>query len=323
MNNFDIGLAMIVKDNKNTIGDAINSTAGLFKQVVIVDTGSKDNTPSICCRLGAEVHFHRWCDDFSDVRNYSLKFIKTKWVLILDSDEILDTSSFLKEQNLLNNENCGGLKINIHNYLDDNNTKSVHSYTRIFRKHPNILFKGKIHEQINESIINAGYDIIDSNIIIEHYGYKNQTEEKFLRNKQLLKQELSEKPADSWLHYHLGETEFAAGNLLEAQRFFTSVLNSPTLSIEQIEITKLRLGQISLKNEKFLDLENYLNFNSENVNREGLRLYIKAAALLLQGNLNEAFVLYNSKEVYLSQLVDTVQVRQAMDVIQKLLSNKS
>ena len=320
----NLGTAMIVKNAEHKVAAAIKSIISVSEQIIVVDTGSDDSTPVVCTRLGAEVHYHKWTDSFSEARNHSIKLLRTDWVLILDADETLDINSFQKNKPLLDNEKIGGISVVIENILssDTNSQKSFHKYTRIFRRSPLFHFEGKIHEQISPSIIASNYEIYDSEIRIIHYGYNERSEEKYTRNRNMLLSELDNKPDDHWLNYHLGETEFAIGNLEQAENIFLKIQNSNYLSIEQNEIILIRLAQIALKKENFDKIEMYINFRSKDVNKEGLRLYIKATNQLLQGNYLQAFNTFNSHEVKISTLVDYNQVEKPLSLLKLKLDYK-
>ncbi|TAL68337.1 MAG: glycosyltransferase [Bacteroidetes bacterium] len=320
----NIGVAIITKDAEESIGPAIRSVIPVTKQIVVVDTGSTDKTPSIATRLGADVYFRKWDDNFSNARNHALGFIRTEWILSLDSDETLDFDSFKKNINLLNQEKTGGVQVKILNYLkpDDKSYQTEHSYTRIFRNHPKIRFEGSIHEQINNSIISAGFEIEESDIILNHYGYINTTPEKINRNKELLEDELDRKPDDEWYKYHLAETEFASGNISKAKELFESIIFSEQLTQEQKEKSCIRLSQIALKNNLYSEVEKWLGFKSDNIHTEGFRKFILATSLMLQQKFDDASNLLDSVEVKNSSLVDPVNLNRAYDVINTIKKMK-
>jgi glycosyltransferase involved in cell wall biosynthesis len=84
--------------------DAIGNT--FAKQIVVVDSGSADNTKDIALRNGAEFYLFEWNGKFPKKRNWYLMNNKpsTKWVLFLDADEYL-TEKFKEEvANVLNKQ---------------------------------------------------------------------------------------------------------------------------------------------------------------------------------------------------------------------------
>lgn len=95
--NSTVGLAMIVRDGASTLDVCFRSIDGLFDQIVVVDTGSTDNSKEIAKSYGAEVYDFVWCDDFSAARNFSFSKLKTDWAFWLDSDDCLLGREFFDE----------------------------------------------------------------------------------------------------------------------------------------------------------------------------------------------------------------------------------
>lgn len=302
-----IGAAIITRNAENTLSHTLASLKGIAEQIVVVDTGSTDTTPHIASRFGAELHFYRWRDDFSAARNHALSFMRTEWILQIDSDEVLDADSFFKNTALFHDASLGGIQVEIHNLLKDNSTQK-HTYTRLFKNHPQIRYTGRIHEQITDSVIQAGFSIAESDIIIHHFGYADVSAEKLHRNSELLLKDLHDAPHDAFKKYHLGLTRFAEGNLTDAEILLKEILHSEHLSGEQREIALLKLSQISLAREDFEHVGRYTDFTSMDGDREGLRLFIISAALLLRHNFAEALKLLNSPVLQNSRLVDKQKV---------------
>ena len=64
-----MSLTTIVRDEENNISKCLSSVAGLFDEIVVVDTGSKDRTREIAAEFGARVFDFVWVDDFAAARN--------------------------------------------------------------------------------------------------------------------------------------------------------------------------------------------------------------------------------------------------------------
>lgn len=80
---------MIAKDEAGLIASAVGSCAGVYEELVVVDTGSTDGTPDVARGLGARVYAHAWEDSFSAARNFALERVRTKWAVMIDCDETL------------------------------------------------------------------------------------------------------------------------------------------------------------------------------------------------------------------------------------------
>ena len=63
---------MIVRDEENNVSTCISSVAGLFDEIVVVDTGPQDRTREIAREFGARVFDFVWVDHFAAARNAAL-----------------------------------------------------------------------------------------------------------------------------------------------------------------------------------------------------------------------------------------------------------
>ncbi len=303
-----LGAAIIVKNAEFSILRALSSLEGFVQQIVVVDTGSTDQTPQICTRVGVELHFLQWTDNFSEARNYALERMRTDWIIQVDADEELDGDSLSNISHLFNNPNTGGLHTQIWNVLDGG-IESEHRYTRIFRRNPKIRYEGAIHEQIAGSIRLSGFEIIDSPVVIRHFGYSEHSPEKIERNTTLLHKELTDNPNDNWLRYHLGLTEFAAGNHHEAESLLETIVNSSELSIEQNETARLRLAQIALAAGNSDIAKSWLMFSSTDLHREGLRLFVLGAVHAVQNEFQQAIDCFSQETASNSRLVNQLELQ--------------
>ena len=92
---------MIVRDEENNISNCLSSVAGLFDEIVVVDTGSKDRTREIAREFGARVFDFVWVDDFAAVRNAALARATGDYAFWLDADDVVDPPEREKLRKLL------------------------------------------------------------------------------------------------------------------------------------------------------------------------------------------------------------------------------
>jgi len=308
----NISINLIVKNEETRIADAINSIKPLASEIIVLDTGSTDSTPNICTRLGCEVYFQSWNDNFSEMRNKALDYSVSDWILVIDADEIAKFSLLDLPLEQMNDPSIGGINLQIINHIDENDDTiiSKHRYTRLFRNDKSIRFTGRIHEQIRESI-EQKFNIYESDLIIEHFGYRKIDKEKLERNTRLLEQEIKS-DEDDWKYYHLAETLFSGGDKEKAQGIFEKIVESPELTDLQRDRVKTRLGQLYLGSDRYDESESVLSFTSQDKDTEGLRKYVLAAVKLSTGFVEDALNLYQSDEVELSDLVDKNQLKVAL-----------
>jgi len=80
-------VVILSHDEAPNIAKAIGSVEGRVP-VVVVDSGSQDDTREIARRAGAEVHEHAFTD-YASQRNWAIDLVKPRfrWIFFLDADE--------------------------------------------------------------------------------------------------------------------------------------------------------------------------------------------------------------------------------------------
>jgi len=84
-----LSLSMIVRDEAERLVACLESVAGFVQEMVVLDTGSSDDTVAIARQQGATVHELPWPGDFAPARNAAMQLVHGDWVLVLDADEQL------------------------------------------------------------------------------------------------------------------------------------------------------------------------------------------------------------------------------------------
>lgn len=82
-----ITVVILTKNEERNIEGVVKNAQKLTDKVLIVDSGSTDETAELAEKLGAKVVYRAWDNDFSAQRNFALEHIDTEWVLYLDADE--------------------------------------------------------------------------------------------------------------------------------------------------------------------------------------------------------------------------------------------
>src|SRR5262249_44652294 len=81
-----ISLCMVVKNEEQLIGASLASIRSIVAEMIVVDTGSTDKTPSIATAAGARVIHYPWDGSLGRARNAYLSAARGAWILILDGD---------------------------------------------------------------------------------------------------------------------------------------------------------------------------------------------------------------------------------------------
>jgi tetratricopeptide (TPR) repeat protein len=206
---------MIVRDNESTIGPCLASIRPYVDEIVVVDTGSKDNTPDICRQYGARMFEFPWCDDFSAARNESLKHARGEWIFWMDSDDTISPECGKELRELANKPHPD----NIHGYImqvhcpgsgeDGDLDVTAVDHVKLFRNRPDLRFEGRIHEQLMPAIRRANGDVAWTDIHVRHSGSDHSPvawQRKLDRDLRILHLELAESPNHPFVLFNLGMT---------------------------------------------------------------------------------------------------------------------
>ncbi|MCM3238363.1 glycosyltransferase family 2 protein [Heyndrickxia oleronia] len=208
-----ISLAMIVKNEENSIKRCIDSVKSLVDEIVIVDTGSTDKTMNILSEYSnIKVFNFEWCDDFSLARNYSIENTTGDYVLVLDADEYLIDGSRDELKKVMVQKKIGRIQINSH-FIKD--AEEYHSKSYVSRFFPRkVRYTGVIHEQLETQLPR-----MKMNFKVEHSGYYKTNKSE--RNIPLLLKEIKNNPTDSYYLFQLGK-ELRINKRYEESFYFLS-----------------------------------------------------------------------------------------------------
>jgi len=193
----DLTLCMIVKNEERYLRDCLDSAVGIVDEIVVVDTGSEDETIEIAKSFGAKLYNFEWINDFSAARNFALSKSNGRWILYLDADERLSADSKEELKAIIKGKELFGAQCIIDCLDSHNNKPSVIVYPRLFPNDERLKFEGKVHEQILSVLKRYNFNIIQTNIKIIHVGYDvpiEEIREKASRNLTLLLDEFQKEP---------------------------------------------------------------------------------------------------------------------------------
>ena len=88
-----ISLCMIVKNESAVLARCLDSIADLMDEIIIVDTGSTDDTKEIAAQYTSRIYDFKWTSDFSAARNFSFSKATMEYIYTADADEILDDAN--------------------------------------------------------------------------------------------------------------------------------------------------------------------------------------------------------------------------------------
>lgn len=93
---FTLSVCMIIKDEELVLGRVLDCVKQFADEIVIVDTGSTDNSPSIAKSYTEKVYHFKWCNDFALARNKSFAYATSDYIMWLDADDYIDSDNISK-----------------------------------------------------------------------------------------------------------------------------------------------------------------------------------------------------------------------------------
>ena len=230
-----LSACLIVRDEAEMLPDCLASLRGIADEIVVVDTGSTDDTPEIARRAGAEVSHFEWCDDFAAARNAALAQAHGRWVLQIDADERLMAPGGRPPEGAA-----------LHRWLTDpppeimsvdavllplrsvaNGVEEVLPVLRLFQRRADRRYVRRIHETPFPPDTPGRFARFEG-IEFLHLGYAPDIQiarGKNERNLRLCELAVVERPDDPEMHYYYGFELNRAGRKGEALSQFAVAWN--------------------------------------------------------------------------------------------------
>jgi tetratricopeptide (TPR) repeat protein len=261
-----ISLCMIVKNEEDWIEGAVQSVRSIVDEVIIVDTGSTDSTPSRIAALADKALKLQWKDSFGDARNVSLAEAGEPWILVLDADERIASKDLPLLLEATKSNAAAGYHLIQRNYVFANNvfgwTANQGDYEegarypgyvdnpliRLFRNSPEIRFHGAVHEIIDPTRLSSEFKFASTPAVIHHYGKvrgeeRVQAKQRFYLALGLKK--IEEDPANAKAYFDLGIQYQELGRHAEASACFDQSFQMSRLPVSLLywAISKKNLRQ--------------------------------------------------------------------------------
>lgn len=220
-----IWCGMIVKNEERDLPICLNSIQDTVDGIVIIDTGSVDNTEQVAKSVWSKPIIYEtytgasrrnidgdWkLFDFSAARNQFINKIDSMdvdYIVWYDADDTLLSPNQIKRAVYLNQFDVFGI------WMDSGN-KWVHH--RLWKNHLGINFAGRVHEY--PVLGNRPCKILDD-VFIHHDAAPGIGETSNARNLRILLEELKEKPNDSRTLFYIANTYKDNSQWLEATKYY-------------------------------------------------------------------------------------------------------
>ena len=162
-----VSLCMIVKNEESVLARCLDSVADLVEEIVIVDTGSTDQTREVAARYTDKLYDFVWTDDFSAARNFSFSRASMEYIYCADADEVLDEEN-RERFRVLKETLLPEIEIVQMKYANQLQFQTVYNFDqeyrpKLFKRKRDFVWEGPIHETVRLAPV-----AFDSDIVILH-----------------------------------------------------------------------------------------------------------------------------------------------------------
>jgi tetratricopeptide (TPR) repeat protein len=258
---------MIVKNEAVALPECLRSAAPYVDEIVVLDTGSTDETVAIAqsfqagiggeCR-SAQVHHYSWNDDFAAARNASLQYAQGEWILVLDADEVLLADSVPQLYAAMQRPEA--LVINLLRHEVGAKQAPYSLISRLFRNRSDISFSRPYHELIDDSVLailqqEPAWVVTDlPEVAIVHTGYQSQAiaqRQKGDRAQRMMERYLATHPTDAYICNKLGGLYLDAGEVVRAKKLLERGLRSHNVEAPVLYELHYHLGSLYSQQQNF------------------------------------------------------------------------
>ncbi len=218
-NNKIISLCMIVKNEELVLDRCLSSVKNLVDEIIIVDTGSTDDTKNIAKKYTDKIYDFEWADDFSLARNFAFSKASCKYIMWLDADDIVPQKTIKNLLKIKNSLSADTYMLTYEIPISKNNSFSFYR-ERIIKN----CDKAKWHGAVHECIIPFGkIEYLNLPIIHKKEKVSNpkrnlQIYEKVLKQRELTPREL----------YYYGRELFDSKQYKKAITILSKFSENPT-----------------------------------------------------------------------------------------------
>jgi tetratricopeptide (TPR) repeat protein len=223
-----IGLALIARNEAETLPRLLASCTGAFDELVLVDTGSVDDTVErfeAWGRTQADTHCRvehfQWCDDFGQARQFADEQLATDWRVWADCDDEIRGAGQLREVAAAAPSDVAAYFCAYDYAGADGAALYLAQRERLVRAGRG-RWVGRIHEV--QEIDGATAEVDPGRVIWVHHGdgggQPGRAAPRALRDLELLKADVREDPYNRRAVFYLAQTHRDLGHVDQAIHWY-------------------------------------------------------------------------------------------------------
>ena len=228
-----ISACVIVKNEEKNLPRWLESVKRLAEEIIVVDTGSSDATVSIAEAAGAKVFHFPWIDDFAAAKNFALEQASGDWVIFPDADETFTAEDAPKVREWIRrvhrDRRVIGLLCRCVN-LDMSRGGAVRNVilqARIFRRRPDLRYRGAVHEVLEYQGPEAGELRSVTDFCLYHTGYSGDVlPEKLRRDLAILLRQREKNGPQQGDAFYLADCYYGLGDFEKTMAYAREAIAS-------------------------------------------------------------------------------------------------
>lgn len=212
-----VSMALIVKNEEQTLGRCLASLAGAVDEIVVVDTGSTDATVAVAQRYTERIFHFPWRQDFAAARQFAFEQTTGDWAGWVDADDVVMGAAHIRALAASQPTDVGALYWRYALDFDAAGQPQCQFWReRLVRNDGGWRWQGRIHEALLSD--RPWRTARTDQVWVEHRTPPGRDAARLQRNIALLEAELTDQGAapDPRLLFYLGRDYASAGRSEDA-----------------------------------------------------------------------------------------------------------
>lgn len=165
----------IVRNEAGNIAAWLACARQFADEIIVVDTGSTDDTVDILRSHGIKPIEMAWQDDFSLAKNVAIEAAHSDWIVFNDADELFSEPQSVRGfVASVDDMDIDVIMVPLVDMDKDGKDMGRMNVARIFRRLPGLRYEGRVHEQLMRQGQPLAYSrllVTDDRLLIRHTGY--------------------------------------------------------------------------------------------------------------------------------------------------------
>lgn len=226
-----LSACVIVKNEAKNLPRWFSYAKAAADEMIVVDTGSADETVMVAKAAGAKVYSFFWQNDFAAAKNFAIEQATGDWIAFLDADEYFLPANGAAVRALLEGaaEETEAFLFRLVDLDADKEGAYIGSAIqwRIFRRRPGLRYVGAVHEELADAAGREVRTVFVPDVPIYHTGYSSSViRQKIERNLAILLAERKRRGAKARDAFYLADCYYGLGDYESAARFAREAVES-------------------------------------------------------------------------------------------------